>query len=128
MNKSNEIRAAKSGTAMKKAIRAFASVPVVCGLLATVLFVIQGGVGAGHGNYDLCIFVLGLPSILLIDLIIDSVEVPAFLEYDLLIFIVLPTLMNLTLFGALGCVIRVLLVGKFEREKGKAKDCHMGNG
>ncbi len=34
-------------------------------LVATVLFVVNHGFGAGHGNYDLALGILGLPWILL---------------------------------------------------------------
>ena len=43
-------------------------VPVLAGLVSTVLFSIQGGFGGGHGKFDGLIVALGLPSIYLVQI------------------------------------------------------------
>src|SRR5262245_19783159 len=85
-----------------KAILGFALVPVICGVVSTALFVIQGGFGGGHGTFDFFIFMLGLPS----TLIMERVPLPSFVEqHDILLVIWLPVLMYTVLFASMGFTV-----------------------
>jgi hypothetical protein len=66
-------------------------VPGLAGLVATVLFLIQGGFGGGHGNFDGLIVTLMLPSVYLVQII----PLPKWVLYfDLSYTVIAPTLMN----------------------------------
>lgn len=72
------------------------AVPLICGLAATAMFVTQGGFGGGHGPYDFFIGILGLPSILLMEML----PLPdLILEYDILLVIWIPVFVNTLLFS-----------------------------
>jgi len=49
---------------MKGTIISLMAVSAVAGL-STVLYILQGGFGAGHGRYDVAVFFLGLPWVFL---------------------------------------------------------------
>lgn len=71
-------------------------IPVGMGVLAHLVFFIQGGFGAGHGTFDLVIFLAMLPSILILPLLPRV----GFLERsDLLMIIWLPMLLNVVVFS-----------------------------
>ena len=74
-------------------------VPLICGLAATAMFVMQGGFGGGHGPYDSFIGILGLPSILLM----ERLPLPdLILEYDILVVVWIPVFANTLLFSLVG--------------------------
>jgi hypothetical protein len=76
--------------------KAFISVFIIA-LLATVLFFLNGGFGAGHGPYDRALGILALPWILL--------PWPSFmLKHDFVWLVLVPLVLNLLV---------VLVVGKF---------------
>jgi hypothetical protein len=86
---------------MKRVILSCLLTPLACGIVSTALFVMQGGFGGGHGDYDLGIYTLGLPSILLL----DRVPLPTVLErYDIVAVIWLPVMLNAALFGLAGFI------------------------
>jgi hypothetical protein len=71
-------------------------VPLICGLAATAMFIMQGGFGGGHGPYDYLIGILGLPSILLMEML----PLPdPILEYDILLVVWIPVFVNTLLFS-----------------------------
>jgi len=66
-----------------------AAVPVVCGIIASMLFVLAGGFGGGHGRHDFAIGLLGLPAML----VLEQLPIPAvFARQSLLtsVFLTLP--------------------------------------
>jgi hypothetical protein len=86
---------------MKSAARialGFPAIPLLCGLLATAVFVLQGGFGGGHGSFDGLIFLLGLPCNLVVT------ELPL-TGHDLADLIWIPTALNMVLFATIGCSI-----------------------
>jgi hypothetical protein len=77
--------------------------PLAAAIAATALYLIQGGFGAGHGQFDLAIYLLGLPSILWVDYI-WPVSGPSARDW-LSVVIVPPAVMNLLLaIGVIGLV------------------------
>jgi hypothetical protein len=75
-------------------------IPVLAGVIATALFVAQGGFGGGHGDLDRVIWVLGLPGVLL------AGWAPASLaRHDLLLLVWWPALWNVLLWGAIARVV-----------------------
>lgn len=73
-------------------------VPVAAGLLASSLFVFQGGFGAGHGRFDQVLWLLGLPSSFLL-LVPGSSAVLT--DFDFVNIIALPSFINLLLLGSI---------------------------
>lgn len=68
-----------------------ALVPGLAGLLAVLLYQVQGGLGGGHARFDRAIPLLELPS----SLVLLFVEPPELLErYPLTIYLLLPTAIN----------------------------------
>ena len=78
-------------------------VPVAVGLLASLLFVLQGGFGAGHGRFDQVLWLLGLPSSLLLLVPASSVVLT---DSDFVNIIVFPTCINLLLLGSIVYLVR----------------------
>lgn len=67
-------------------------IPIVLGTFATVLFLMQGGFGGGHGKFDGLIVVLMLPAIA----IVEGAPLPeSIIRFDYLLIIAIPTLVNL---------------------------------
>ena len=80
--------------------------PLLCGTISALLFLFQGGFGAGHGELDLFIGIFGLPSILLL----DNLSLDRFLPInDFLLVVVVPAIMNFILFGSIAFVVAMLL-------------------
>ncbi len=78
------------------------AVPLVFGLISTVMFAIQGGFGGGHGSFDFHIGVLGLPSILLV----EGMPLPDLaLNHDIILVVWLPAILNAALFSLVSCGI-----------------------
>jgi hypothetical protein len=46
-----------------KAIRWLPTIPIALGVVAAGLFLLQGGFGGGHGDFDRAIGLLGIPGI-----------------------------------------------------------------
>ncbi|MEK7468705.1 MAG: hypothetical protein AAB074_14945 [Planctomycetota bacterium] len=66
-------------------------IPVVCGVVATAAFNSQGGFGAGHGDADPLIGLLGCPALFLL----PWLPVPDFIsQHDLIAIIWLPAVLN----------------------------------
>jgi hypothetical protein len=79
-------------------------IPSVDGVLAAILFLIQGGFGAGHGPFHPIIGFLGLPSMLWFPAS-ERLPLPSAVEHhDFLLVIGGPTVMNLGLFALAGFV------------------------
>ena len=71
-----------------------ALVPGLAGLLAVLLYQLQGGLGAGHARFDRAIPLLELPS----SLVLLFLEPSAWLErYPLIVYLLLPTAINVLL-------------------------------
>jgi len=51
------------------AIRWIRAIPIALGVVAGALFLLQGGFGGGHGDFDRAIGLLGLPGILVTTLL-----------------------------------------------------------
>jgi hypothetical protein len=95
---------------MKARILVFMLFPMICGLLSTLLFVLQGGFGGGHGRYDFSIGILGLPWVGVDVAFGPDLPWPAFIrDHDLLSKIWFPALMNMVLFGLAGYISWLLL-------------------
>lgn len=76
--------------------------PLVEGLVASVLFFIQGGFGGGHGKFDSLIVILGLPTVLMT----EAAPLPRFIVgRDILFIVWLPALMNALLFFLVAQII-----------------------
>lgn len=77
-------------------------IPLAFASLATILLLVQGGFGGGHGDLEMPIGLLGLPATFLL----DQLPVPALIEKsDLLLVIWYPALLNLVFFWVpLACV------------------------
>lgn len=89
-----------------KLIACATAIPVVAALVSTCLFVAQHGFGRGHGRFDMAIGLLGCPAILLI----ERLPVPGFVEqYDLLLIVWFPTLLNLVFFFVVGCAAAAIV-------------------
>jgi len=74
-----------------------ALLPIVSALVATSLFLSQGGFGGGHGRFDRTIGVLGLPAIV----VMDATWLPGPLQdNDLVLDIWLPAVLNVALWLA----------------------------
>jgi hypothetical protein len=82
--------------------RVLTLIPVVTGTISTILLLIQGGFGGGHGPFDSVITTLGFPSILLIRLLPlpDSAGIP-----DIFLVIWIPALINIVGFFLLGTLL-----------------------
>jgi hypothetical protein len=70
-------------------------VPLLAAVVATALFFAQGGFGAGHGDFDAVIWILGVPGILL------TAPGPV-ASHDLLRLIWWPAVWNAVLWTLLG--------------------------
>jgi hypothetical protein len=82
-----------------------AAVPVAQATIASLLYFAAGGVGGGHGHYDLEIGLLGLPTTWFGELVIPHVALP-----DLFLIIWYPALLNLCLvWGPIAFVVFHLL-------------------
>jgi hypothetical protein len=77
--------------------------PIVTAVVAAILFLIQGGFGGGHGNFDAAIGVLLLPSILLVMHLRFTDDTP-----DIFI-VLLPAALNLMLWVAIAIALRAVL-------------------
>ena len=86
-------------------------VPIVAAAISTILFVIQGGAGGGHGAFDGLIGILMLPSVLLF-VVVPLPDVV--LRHDYLFLIALPMLVNFALLW-LGTYLFAFLRRKGER-------------
>jgi hypothetical protein len=82
------------------------AVPVVAAFVATALFLMQHGFGAGHGRFDQALGILALPGILLVAYLPLSESVP-----DFLLVILLPAVFNILLWVGLALILRLLLRG-----------------
>jgi hypothetical protein len=80
-------------------------IPVTLGVVATLLFAMQGGFGGGHGSLDQAIFALGLPGVL------ASLVLPSW-PGDFLGFVLLPAVINIALWF---CAHRMLFVRRHKR-------------
>jgi len=85
-------------------------VPVYCALFATLLFLVQGGFGGGHGRFDAPIFYLGVPAVLFGE---NWRWVPEFIENQSLFSVIwIPAAVNLV------CVwLPIFLVASVLRKK-----------
>lgn len=79
------------------------AVPVVSAIIATALFVLQHGFGAGHGQFDQAIGVLALPGILLLEYLPVSESIS-----DFLLVILLPAVFNILLWSGAALILRLL--------------------
>jgi hypothetical protein len=87
---------------MKIAAYALVAVAPVCAAVQLVLYIIQGGFGAGHGRYDQWIYFLGLPSVLLAEAM-SSAALERLPQITWLIL--LPGHANFITFGAIGLTL-----------------------
>ena len=79
---------------MKRLLHIALALVILAGAASTLLFLIQGGFGGGHGRFDRTIVVLGLPWIL--------ISWPEFLyRHDSIWLLVLPFVINLSIVGGL---------------------------
>jgi len=79
---------------MKRLLQIALALVILAGATSTLLFLIQGGFGGGHGRFDCAIAILGLPWIL--------VPWPEFLyRHDSIWLLVLPFVLNLSIVGGL---------------------------
>lgn len=86
---------------MRHLTRTLILLPIVAGAISSVLYLAQGGFAGGHARFDSVIVLLGLPSILLLDLLLPvSINWP-----DILLIVLLPALMNALLFYVFGRVL-----------------------
>jgi hypothetical protein len=92
---------------MKSLAITFAAIPIAGGILASILYFVQGGFGAGHGRFDFWIGCLGLPSILLL----EYLPIPDFVP-DFVAIIWLPSIINAILFGLVGSAVSACRVGR----------------
>lgn len=74
---------------MHRLTRTVTLIPIMAGVISTILFLAQGGFGGGHSKLDFVIEILGLPSILLNLVLPASFTLP-----DILLIVWLPTLIN----------------------------------
>ena len=90
---------------MWRRIITFMLIPAMSGFLATLLFLMQGGIGDRYGPFDLVIGFLQIPSILMILPAGDVLSSPDIIrDHDFLMVIGFPTLLNLGLFALAGFV------------------------
>ena len=82
------------------------AIPVVAAVIATALFLLQHGFGAGHGQFDQALGVLALPGILVIERVPLSESTP-----DFLLVVLLPAVFNLLLWIGLALILRSMLRG-----------------
>lgn len=77
-------------------------IPLVTGAISTILLLIQGGFGGGHGSYDSVITALGFPSIMLISSLAlpRSVNIP-----DVLLVVWIPAALNMLGLFLLGTIL-----------------------
>src|SRR5438128_2354120 len=69
-------------------------VPLLAGVVSTILFFAQGGFGGGHGSFDGIIVTLMLPSVFAA----EAIPLPQWILYfDLTYTVIIPTLMNTAL-------------------------------
>jgi hypothetical protein len=80
------------------------AVPLVAADIATVLFLLQHGFGAGHGRFDPALGVLALPGILLVQYLPMAMDTP-----DILLVVLLPAVFNILLWFGLALIFRLLL-------------------
>lgn len=90
---------------MKHRIWYLLLIPALATLIALFLFVSQRGFGGGHGDFDMAIGVLGLPSILLIE------QLPVH-DPDIVIVVLLPAVLNFIAWSLIILALRALLRGK----------------
>jgi hypothetical protein len=77
--------------------------PLTAATVATVLYLIQGGFGGGHGRFDQAIYRLGLPSVLWVEYVWPvSDRAPDWLA----VVVVPPAVMNLLLVIGVVLVVR----------------------
>ena len=82
------------------------AIPLVASFIALAQFVLQGGVGGGHGKYDSVIFFLQCPGILALD-VADKIRLLDRLP-DFVSILLLPWLLNSFLFGLIGVIVDTL--------------------
>ena len=82
------------------------AVPVVAAVVATALFLLQHGFGAGHGQFDQALGVLALPGILFIERLHLPESVP-----DFFLVVLLPAVFNVLLWFGLALILRLVLRG-----------------
>jgi hypothetical protein len=88
------------------------AVPLVPGSVATIFYLLQGGFGAGHGDFDYMIALCGLPW----TFFFESFPLPEWLAEvlpasDYILLIALPVLANLFCLAALGYLVLGLWLG-----------------
>ncbi len=72
-------------------------IPLICGATSTLLFLLQGGFGAGHGKLDPIISLLSLPWTLPW-IPYDQIPFPAFIDnHDILLIVWVPAFLNFML-------------------------------
>ena len=87
---------------MRKLALLLPAIPIVCGAMSTIVFLTQGGFGGGHGDFDFLIGLLGLPSIL----VMEVLPLPDLvLKNDILLVVWLPAILNALLFSLAGGAI-----------------------
>jgi hypothetical protein len=86
-------------------IRWFPAIPIALGVVAGVLFLLQGGFGGGHGDYDRTIGLLAMPCILVTALF------PVW-PGDFLGAVLLPAIMN---FGVWYGIMRLARIARISR-------------
>ena len=71
--------------------------------MSTIVFLTQGGFGGGHGDFDFLIGILGLPSILVMEIL----PLPDLvLKNDISLVVWLPAILNALLFSlATGAIL-----------------------
>jgi TRAP-type C4-dicarboxylate transport system permease small subunit len=80
-------------------------IPITLGVVATILFLIQGGFGGGHGSLDQAIFAVGLPAVL------ATLALPTW-PGDYLGLVLLPAIANVALWSV---VVRALFALRRKR-------------
>lgn len=81
-------------------------VPILAALVATCLFLLQGGFGGGHGRLDLPIALLGFPAVLFI----EKMPHPAAVErHDLALIIWWPAALNVVIWAIGITLVRWLI-------------------
>jgi hypothetical protein len=80
------------------------ALPIAAAMVATVLFLSQGGFGAGHGKFDMALGILASPGILLVDYVPLPTTVP-----DFVLVVILPAMLNVVLWLALTRILRAVL-------------------
>ena len=86
---------------LKTRIRVAWTIAIGLTAIASALFAAQRGFGAGHGRFDLVIWLLGLPWVLV-------PRPKTFMTHDYVWLVVLPCVLNMATIAIFGVVLRSL--------------------